>query len=67
MLGAINYKTKKQLKQSIGKSLTYIETSCFGNEYQSNGTFNIVGPNAYNNRKWYATVTMKNDKIIKVT
>jgi len=65
MMGA-SYKTKKELKSSIGKELRYIETSFFGPEYKENGTFCVVGPNPYNNRKWYAEVTMRDGFISKV-
>ncbi len=65
MLGA-NYQTKKELKENIGKSLDYIETSLFGSEYKSNGTVTVVGPDAYTNRKWFATVILENDLIKKV-
>ena len=64
MMAAL-YPTKKALKESIGKRLLYTETSAFGNEYHSNGSFAVVGPSAYN-RKWYAEVTMKNDLIERV-
>lgn len=67
MMGVNGYKTKKDLKAAVGKPLTYVETSAFGPEYKSNGTFNVVGPCAFTNRKWYATVTMENDKIKKVS
>ena len=60
------YKTKKLLKESVGQSLRYEETSMFGAEYKSTGQFAVVGSGAYK-RDWYATVTMKDDKIIKVT
>jgi len=66
MLGA-NYPTKKVLKAEIGKPLKYIETSMFGREYVSDGTFCVVGPDAFNNRKWFASVTMKDGVITKVT
>lgn len=59
------YPTKKKLKESIGKRLRYQETSLFGLEYKDNGQFAVVGPGAYD-RKWYATVHMKNGKIAKV-
>jgi hypothetical protein len=59
------YPTKKALKNSIGKALKYQETFCFGPEYKSNGKFAVVGPSAHN-RKWYATVTMQNDRMVKV-
>lgn len=64
MMGAI-YKTKKELKASIGKPLNYEETSIFGEEYKANGSFAVVGPSPLV-RKWYASVTMKDGLITKV-
>jgi hypothetical protein len=63
---AAYYPTKKALKLSIGKSLNYGETSMFGAEYKSTGKFCVVGPSEYK-RTWYASVTMQDDKIVKVT
>ena len=60
------YKTKKSLKENIGRPLRYQETSIFGSEYKDNGSFCVVGPGAYN-RKWYAEITMENDLIKKVS
>ena len=65
MMGA-SYKLKKDLKASVGKSLRYIETSMFGSEYKSNGTFAVVGPCPYTKRNWYASVTMEDDVIKRV-
>lgn len=65
MMGA-SYKTKKALKECIGKPLRYVETSMFGYEFKENGIFCVVGPCPYTNRKWYADVTMKNGLIEKV-
>ena len=65
-LAASGYKTKKALKESVGKALRYNETSAFGPEYKSTGSFCVVGPSAYE-RKWYATVTMADGKIAKVS
>jgi hypothetical protein len=65
MLGAL-YKTKKDLKASVGKRLKYIETSLFGSEYKSDGKFCVVGPHPHS-RKWYAEVTMKDGLIRKVS
>lgn len=65
MIAAL-YKTKKALKESIGKPLRYNETSMFGPEFQENGKFAVVGPSAYE-RKWYAQVTMQNGIIVKVS
>lgn len=62
---AARYPTKKALKESIGQKLKYQETSVFGPEYKSNGTFAVVGPSPYE-RKWYAEVTMQDGLITKV-
>lgn len=71
----LNYKSKKQLKENIGKPLDYTETSMFGVEYKSNGTF--CGCNRPNSpeypkfaqrkgREFFAEVTMENDLIKRV-
>jgi len=62
---AATYKTKKDLKASIGKSLRFVETSMFGVEYKDTGKFAVVGPAPYD-RKWYAEVTMADGVIVKV-
>jgi hypothetical protein len=62
-----SYPTKKALKESVGKPLTYIETTMFGKpEYKANGELSVVGPEPYK-REFYATVTMKNGLIEKVS
>ncbi len=70
-LGAIGLKTKKQLKELVGKRLSghYVETSLFGQEYPKNGTgtVTIVGPDAYIDRKWYASVILENHIVKKVS
>ena len=67
----MNYNSKKELRECIGQSLNYTETSMFGPEYQSTGTF--CGSNRpqlpeYGNsgREFFATVTMKDDLIKRV-
>jgi hypothetical protein len=65
MMGA-SYPTKKALKEAIGKPLRYVETSMFGNEFNPNGKFCVVGPSPLV-RKWYAEVTMKDGVIAKVS
>ena len=60
-----SYKTKKQLKENVGKPLNYVETSICGLEYKENGHFCVVGPSPYI-RKWYAEVYMENGLIKKV-
>jgi hypothetical protein len=63
---AANYKTKKQLKENVGKPLRYTETSMFGQEYTADGKFAVVGPSPYD-RKWYAEITMENGLIKRVS
>jgi len=64
MMGA-SYKTKKELKEHVGQPLRYVETSMFGQEFEENGKFCVVGPSPYN-RKWYAEVIMEKGLIKKV-
>ena len=65
-----NYESKKELKENIGNQLRYTETSFFGSEYESNGTF--IGcnrpslPEGTGTREFFASVTMQNDLIIGV-
>lgn len=62
-----NYKTKKMLKEAVGKKLNYTETTMFGiYEFVENGKMNVVGPAAYN-RDWYAEVWNENGLIVKVS
>jgi len=65
MLGIYGFKTKKDLKQAIGRPVQFIETSIFGLEYKGDGQYAVVGPSP-NIRKWYATVTVKNNLITGV-
>ena len=58
-----HYETKKVLKENVGSSLIFEETSIFGHEYKSNGTFVVTNLK----RSFFAQVTMKDDKILKVT
>lgn len=64
------YKSKKELKENIGKPLKYRETSMFGDEYKSTGT--LTGSNrpqitGIKGREFFANVTMKDGKIEKVS
>ena len=68
----LNYKSKKEMKENIGKSLDYTETSLFGDEFKSTGSF--VGCNRpyspeypkfsqRKGREFFASVTMVNNLI----
>lgn len=65
-MAACGYRTKKELKESIGKRLGYTETSMFGNEFKPTGTNVLVGPSAYE-RKWFASVVTQDGIIVKVS
>ena len=58
------YPSKKALKESIGQPLKYNETSMFGPEYKPDGNFYVADYSP--KRKWFAQVTMKEGKILKV-
>ena len=67
---AIGYETKKALKDSIGKPLRYRETRLFGEEYTPNGTFVVAHRpqiTRSKGREFFATVTMQNGLISKVS
>lgn len=63
--------SKKQIKEAIttGRPMSsnqLIETSIFGIEYKGDGKYTVVGPDPYNNRKWFAEITIKDDKVISI-
>jgi hypothetical protein len=62
------YPTKKEIKANIGKKLKYRETSAFGNEYKSDGSFTVCNRPSITGmgREWFAVVTMKEGLISKV-
>ena len=65
----LNYESKKQLKENIGKELDYTETSYFGIEYKPNGSFsgsNRPHINKQYKREFFAEVTIKDNKIVSV-
>jgi len=66
-MGVYGYKFKKDLKNAVGKPLQYVETSIFGNEFKPNGKNTVVGPCAYTDRRWSATVECKDGIIVKVS
>jgi hypothetical protein len=66
MIG-IAVKSKKALKEYIGKSINHliIETSMFGREYSENCSICYVGPCPYTNRKFFGQITVKNGILTK--
>ena len=64
------YPSKKVLKENIGKRLKYRETSMFGSEYKSNGSFAVCNRpsiTGIKGREFFAEMTMKDDLIEKVS
>jgi len=68
MMLLTGYASKKELKESVGQRLAYQETSMFGPEYLSNGTFTAARrPHLLGGgREFFAEITMKDDLIAKV-
>jgi len=66
MMLLTGYKSKKELVASIGEPLVYKETSLFGDEYRSNGTFcgaHRPAVTGLAGREFFAEITMRDDKI----
>lgn len=66
----LNYANKKDLVAAVGTSLKYTETSMFGAEYKATGSFtgcNRPSITKVKGREFFATVTMENGKIAKVS
>jgi hypothetical protein len=63
-----DYSSKKELKENIGQTLRFLETSMFGPEYEPNGT--LTGCNRPHitgyKREFFANVTLNNGIITKV-
>ena len=63
-----NYETKKAMKEAIGQPLKYTETSLFGPEFKPDGE--LTGCNRPHltgyKREFFASVTVKDGKIVKV-
>jgi len=65
----LNYNSKKELKEAIGRPLKYEETSFFGPEFKENGSFCGAHRPAIQGgkgREFFAKITMKNGLISKV-
>ena len=72
----LHYGSKKELKENVGQALNYEETSFFGPEFKTDGILtgsnrpSITGirlSNGNKAREFFASVTMKNGLISKVS
>ncbi len=64
------YESKKALKECVGQPLKYRETSMFGAEFKADGSFAVCNRpsiTGIKGREFFATVTMKNGLIEKVS
>lgn len=64
----VKYNTKKELKESIGQRLKYVETSVFGPEYRRTGFLTVAGrPHITGmKREFFAVIEMENGLIVGV-
>lgn len=62
------YPSKKELKDSVGNRLKYIETSMFGSQYRADGIIVVANRPSITKigREFFAEVTMQNGLIKKV-
>jgi hypothetical protein len=70
MMLVTGYKSKKELKENIGRPLAYQETSIFGPEYRENGDLVVAHRPAITGlpgREFFACVTMRDGLISKVS
>ena len=69
MMLLTGYKSKKELKASIGQPLSYQETSMLGNEYLADGKFTAAHRPLISKlpgREFFAAITMRDGLIAKV-
>lgn len=64
----VRYPSKKALKEAVGQTLRYTETSMFGPEYKSDGVLTVANrPHITGmGREFFAQVTMKGGIIARV-
>jgi len=64
-----NFKTKKAFKEAVaeGKDVTIFQSGPFGGNEPDNGTVTVEGPHAPMAHTWYAQVTLRDGKVVKVT
>ena len=64
-------KSKKAIKEALiaGDEVSLEATSVFGNDYDGlvtdapDGNYTFVGPDPYNKRNFYGTLTVRNGKV----
>jgi hypothetical protein len=69
MYTSINYKTKKALKEAVakGERVTVFQPGPFGGTPPKSGKVCLEGPHYPQPHKWYATATIENGVVVKVS
>ena len=64
-----NYRTKKALKEAIknGDQVTVYQPGPFGGNVPANGRVALEGPHYPEPHKWYASATLKDGVVVKVS
>ena len=64
-----NFKSKKALKEAVkaGKEVTVFQPGPFGGNEPSNGTICLEGPHYPEPHRWYASATLENGIVVKVS
>jgi hypothetical protein len=63
-----NFQSKKQLKEAVAQGMLFglHQVGPFGGGDYRNGTFTVEGPHYPQPHRWYAQVTMRDGKPVKV-
>ena len=69
MYTGINFKTKKALKEAVaaGRKIDVYQPGPFGGNVPRNGRVTLEGPHWPQSHTWYATATLKDGYIVKVS
>ena len=69
MYTSINFKTKKEFKEFVnnGGQVSIYQPGPFGGNEPTNGKIAIEGPHFPQPHRWYATATIKNGLVVKVS
>lgn len=69
MYTTTNYKTKKALKEAVasGQRVEFYQPGPFGNNIPENGRISLEGPHYPEPHRWYASATVKDGIIVKIS
>jgi len=69
MYTSINFQTKKALKEAVAKGdrVTIFQPGPFGDHTPKNGKVALEGPHYPQPHKWYASATIEEGYVVKVS